>query len=210
MFNSSADRRPRLLALGDSYTIGEGVDAALRWPAQLAAGLRAQLIELDSVEIVASTGWTTDELQQAIDARDFMPPYALVSLLIGVNNQYRGRDLDNYASELAALLDFAVRMADDDARKVIVVSIPDWGTTQFAVAGQVDATRVALEIDGFNAIARRTCEARGAHWVDVTAISRDQAREMLADDGLHPSADQYTLWVDAILPVALSILDVGD
>lgn len=210
MIESSADRGPGFLALGDSYTIGEGVDEAQRWPLQLVSRLRAQFVDIGAAEIIASTGWTTDELQQAIDARKFTPPYALVSLLIGVNNQYRGRDLDNYASELAALLDFAVGMADGDAGKVILVSIPDWGATRFAVARQVDAARVAVEIDSFNAIARHMGEAHGAHWIDVTAISRGQARAMLADDGLHPSADQYTLWVDAILPVARSILDIGD
>ena len=149
-------------------------------------------------------------MQQAIDAREFTPPYALVSLLIGVNNQYRGRDRGNYADELGVLIDFAVRMTAGDAGKLILVSIPDWGTTRFAAERQVDTARVAKEIDSFNAVARDACLARGARWVDVTSLSREEARDMLAEDGLHPSADQYARWVAAILPVARSILDAAD
>ncbi len=210
MTATSNESHPGFLALGDSYTIGEDVDETQRWPAQLVARLHEQSVDVGAAEIVATTGWTTDELQQAIDARDFMPPYALVSLLIGVNNQYRGRDLDNYADEFNALLEFAVRMAGGDAGKVILISIPDWGATRFAATQQVDAGRVAVEIDRFNEVARNASTACGAHWLDVTALSRDEAREMLADDGLHPSADQYALWVNSILPVARSILNSAD
>lgn len=207
MATTRTERPLRFLALGDSYTIGEGVDQAAGWPAQLRARLQEQAIDVDAAEIVATTGWTTDELWQAIAARTFTPPYALVSLLIGVNNQYRGRDAGNYAEELGSLIDFAVRMAAGDAGKLIVVSIPDWGTTRFAAERQIDAARVAGEIDSFNAVARKACLARAAHWVDVTALSRGEARDMLADDGLHPSAGQYALWAAAILPMARLILD---
>ena len=207
MATTRAERPLRFLALGDSYTIGEGVDPAAGWPAQLRARLQEQAIDVDAAEIVATTGWTTDELQQAIAAHTFTPPYALVSLLIGVNNQYRGRDPGNYADELGSLIDFAVSMAAGDAGKLILVSIPDWGTTRFAAEREVDAARVADEIDHYNALARKACLARGAHWVDVTSLSRGEARDMLADDGLHPSAGQYALWAEAILPVARSILD---
>ena len=210
MAATSTQPHRSFLALGDSYTIGEGVGLAQRWPAQLVARLREQSTEIDAAEIVATTGWTTDELQQAIDARDFKPPYALVSLMIGVNNQYRGRELANYTDEFDTLLEFAVSMAGSDAGRVIVVSIPDWGTTRFAASQQVDEGTVAVEIDRFNEVARSASAARGAHWLDVTALSRGEAREMLADDGLHPSAEQYALWVDVILPVARSILRAAD
>lgn len=210
MIATCVEPRRGFLALGDSYTIGEGVGEAKCWPAQLVARLRAQAIEIGVTEIVAMTGWTTDELQHAIDARNFSPPYALVSLLIGVNNQYRGRDLANYADEFGVLLEFAVSMAGDDADKVIVVSIPDWGTTQFALAQHVDVDKVAVEVDRFNELARNASAARGAHWLDVTEISRGEARQMLVDDGLHPSAEQYALWVKAILPTARSILESAD
>ena len=204
------ETRRDFLALGDSYTIGEGVDPLQCWPAQLVARLREQSVEVGVAEIVATTGWTTDELKEAIDARDFTPPYALVSLLIGVNNQYRGRDLDSYADEFSQLLEFAVRMAGGDPGNVIGVSIPDWGTTKFAATRHVDAAKVAVDINLFNAIAQKTSITHGVNWVDVTGISRGEAHDMLAEDGLHPSADQYALWVKAILPVAHRILEFAD
>ncbi|HET9031660.1 MAG TPA: SGNH/GDSL hydrolase family protein [Dokdonella sp.] len=201
-----ADSERRFLALGDSYTIGEDVTESMRWPAQLTARLRERGVELVDPDIVATTGWTSDELLQAIDAREFDPPYAMVSLLIGVNNQYRGRDLDNYREEFSALLDFAVRIAAGKPAAVMVISIPDWATTAFARAQGIDAVKVAGEIDAFNAAARAICRDRGSHWIDVTEISRDAGRQLLASDGLHPSAAQYSLWVDVIEPVAHSII----
>jgi lysophospholipase L1-like esterase len=199
--------RVSFLALGDSYTIGEGVAARNIWPAQLVARLRKCGHTVDDARIVATTGWTTDELAAAIDGCTFHPPYALVSLLIGVNNQYRGRDLVNYRIEFAALLERAIAFAGDEPRHVIVVSIPDWGMTRFTREQNRDALRIADEIDAFNAANREIAEARGAHWVDVTAASRGHGENLLADDGLHPSGDQYTLWVAEILPVARSILE---
>lgn len=196
------------LALGDSYTIGEGVGDSQRWPLQLVARLRRQGFEIDDPRIVATTGWTTDELQHAINAGAFSPPYALVSLLIGVNNQYRGRGLDDYADEFSGLLDFAVEMAGNDPRRLMVVSIPDWGATQFATEQEVDIGKIASQIDQFNLIARSHAETRGAHWIDVTGISRGQPSGWLAQDGLHPSAEQYACWVEAIVPYARIALDL--
>ncbi len=196
----------RFLALGDSYTIGEGVVDSLCWPAQLVTCLRGQSIAIADADIVATTGWTTDELQQAIDAREFAPPYSVVSLLVGVNNQYRGRDPDNFRSELSVLVDFAVDMAGGDPRKVLMLSIPDWGVTPFAVEEGGDTSRVAQEIDRYNAVVHDLSRARGAHWVDVTGLSRGPGRNMLAEDGLHPSAEQYALWVEALLPVVGEML----
>ena len=117
----------RYLALGDSYTIGESVAATERFPVQL-----AQTLKMPEPQIIAKTGWTTDELNAAIDAADPKGPFDLVTLLIGVNNQYRGRDAEQYRGEFAALLKRAIRFAGGDAKKVIVVSIPDWGVTPFA------------------------------------------------------------------------------
>lgn len=204
---TAANSGQRFLALGDSYTIGEGVEPSLSWPAQLVARMRERGSTLEEADIVAATGWTSDELQQAIIAREFDPPYALVSLLIGVNNQYRGRDLANYREEFKALLDFAVRMASAEAARVMIISIPDWAVTPFALAQGVDPSNVAGEIDAFNAVARAICSERGCHWVDVTGISRGAGRQWLARDGLHPSASHYALWVDAIESVARSIID---
>jgi lysophospholipase L1-like esterase len=198
----------RFLALGDSYTIGEGVAADECWPAQLARRLRARGIALDDPEIVARTGWTTDELSVAMDATILAPPYALVTLLVGVNNEYRGRDVDNYTVELARLLQRAIAIAGARAQRVILVSIPDWGVTRFAREHGRDPARIAAEIDVFNTAARALAASAGAGFADITAISRAAANrvDMLVADGLHPSTTQYTLWTDAIIDVAARVL----
>jgi len=193
----------RILALGDSYTIGEGVAEAERWPNQLAARLN-----LPAPEIVARTGWTTDELATAIDVHALHPPYTLVTLLIGVNNQYRGRDLANYRVEFTQLLRSAISLAGDKAQHVLVVSIPDWSVTPFARASGRDLAQTAREIDAFNAVNEQIAAALHAGHVDVTAMSRDRggAADMLVDDGLHPSAAMYTRWLTAIEPAARAAL----
>lgn len=198
----------RYLALGDSYTIGEGVDAGERWPAQLVRRLHALGIAIDEPAVIARTGWTTDELAAAIEAATPEPPHALVSLLIGVNNQYRGRPLEEYADQFDALLAFAIAEAGDDARRVVVVSIPDWGVTGFARSEGRDARAIADAIDAFNARASAAALAAGAAFVDVTRISREagDAPSMLVADRLHPSAAQYALWVEEILPAAMRAL----
>lgn len=194
------------LALGDSYTIGEGVDAQLRWPAQLVARLREEGHFIDAADVIATTGWTTDELASALPTAQLRDRYDLVSLLIGVNNQYRGRDLENYRIECAGLIDFAIGKANGRAQRVMVLSIPDWGVTPFAAAQGADAERVAAHIDHFNAIARELSIARGTAWIDVTDISRGAGRDMLTNDGLHPSAEQYALWAERVLPAARAVL----
>ena len=194
------------LALGDSYTIGEGVDAQLRWPAQLATRLREEGHSIDPADVIATTGWTTDELASALPSAQLRDRYDLVSLLIGVNNQYRGRDPENYRIECAGLIDFAIGKANGRAQRVMVLSIPDWGVTPFAAAQGADAERIAAHIDHFNAIARELSIARGTAWIDVTDISRGAGRDMLTNDGLHPSAEQYALWAERVLPAARAVL----
>jgi lysophospholipase L1-like esterase len=197
---------PRFLALGDSYTIGEGVTPAGTWPAQLAVRLRGDgtVPGGPAVRVIAQTGWTTDELAAAMDAAELAPPYALVTLLIGVNNQYRGRSLDNYRGEFANLLERAIDLAGGEPRRVVVVSIPDWGVTRFARGQDRDVSRTAREIDAFNASARDLARAQGAAFVDITAVSREagDAGDQLVADGLHPSAAQYMRWTDLIFPAA--------
>jgi lysophospholipase L1-like esterase len=193
----------RYLALGDSYTIGESVAAADRWPEVLARTLEADVGPV-SVEIIARTGWTTSELAAAIDAANPQGPCDVVTLLIGVNDQYRGLSIGGYSDDFAALLDRAIGLAGGDPSRVIVVSIPDWGVTPFA--GGSDRTRIATEIDAFNEVAERITARAGVAWVDVTTISRSETPGLVADDGLHPSAAQYRLWVEAILPAALDAL----
>ena len=194
------------LALGDSYTIGEAVGADERWPARLTALLRARGIAVAEPQIVARTGWTTDELSAGIDAAHPRGTYDLVSLLIGVNNQYRGRPASEYREHFRGLVARAIAFAGARADHVLVLSIPDWGVTPFA-AGR-DRTRIATEIDEFNSMNRAETLRLGARYVDVTAITRraDQEPNLVASDGLHPSAAMYEEWAQAVLPVAVSAL----
>ncbi len=196
------------LALGDSYTIGEGVEALGRWPMQLVRGLRDAGIAIADPRIIATTGWTTDELSAAMDAAEPLGEWDVVSLLIGVNNQYRGRAVDDYVGEFTRLLQRAIALAGDRASRVLVLSIPDWGVTPFAFASGRDRQVIADDLDAYNAAARELCEAHGVAFVDITGISRDGGGEpaMLADDGLHPSAAQYARWADAALPVPARLL----
>jgi lysophospholipase L1-like esterase len=192
----------RYLALGDSYTIGESVAAPDRWPAVLTRRLRQAGVVIDQPRIVAVTGWSTDELSAGIDAETLSPRYDLVTLQIGVNNQYRGRPADEYRVQFDALLERAIRLSGDRPARVVVVSIPDWGVTRFAGEQGRDPVQIATELDRFNAIARERASRVGARFVDITAISR-QHPGLVADDGLHPSAAQYALWVEAIAPTVL-------
>ena len=196
---------PTYLALGDSYTIGEAVAAHERWPAVLVQRLRHGGMPIDEPQIVAVTGWTTDELAQGMDAAALLPPYGLVTLQIGVNNQYRGRPADDYREQFAGLLDRAIALAGGRAARVVVASIPDWGVTRFAREQGRDRARIAAELDVYNALARAETERGGARFVDITGTSR-QHPELLADDGLHPSAAQYALWVEAIEPAVRAAL----
>jgi lysophospholipase L1-like esterase len=192
------------LALGDSYTIGESVPASARWPMQLAGMLRAERIDVADPVIIARTGWTTDELSTAIDAAKIDDErFDLVTLLIGVNNQYQGRSSDEYRDQFRALLDRAIKFARGEPTHVIVLSIPDWGATPFAEGR--DRGQIALDIDRFNAIACDETEKSGAHFIDITPISRAHRTE-LAEDGLHPSGEMYKRWAQLVLPVARSTL----
>jgi lysophospholipase L1-like esterase len=197
----------RLLALGDSYTIGEGVAADERWPERLARLLGERGLAVAPPVIVARTGWTTDELSAGIDAAAPRGPFDMVTLLIGVNNQYRGRAPSEYRDEFRGLLARAVAFAGTRASHVIVLSIPDWSVTPFA-AGR-DRVRIATEIEELNAINRDEATRAGARYVEVTQISRGAAREpaLLAADGLHPSAVMYEAWSSAVFPEALRILE---
>ncbi len=195
----------RLLALGDSYSIGEGVAEAERWPVQLTAALRAEGCPLAAPGIIATTGWTTDELAAAMDRAALAPAFALVSLQIGVNDQYRGRGVAALREGFRPLLARAIALADGTARRVLVVSIPDWGATPFARAGGDAAARIGAEIDACNAAERALTEAAGACWVDVTGLSRAADAE-LAADGLHPGPAQYRRWLKALLPAARAAL----
>jgi len=195
----------RFLALGDSYTIGESVDPRERWPIHLVHMLRDENVAMDDPLIIARTGWTTDELDRAIDDADPHGPFDLVSLLIGVNNQYRGRGAEEYRKEFRDLLQRAIDFAGGNATHVVVLSIPDWGVTPFA--GGRDRQKIAREIDLFNAINSEESASAGVGYVDVTPVSRLAASDatLVAGDGLHPSGKMYADWARLTLPKVLSM-----
>ena len=197
---------PRFLALGDSYTIGERVDPDQRWPVQLTALLRADKFLIGDPEIIARTGWTADELDAAISEAAPEGPYQLVSLLIGVNDQYRGLDVEAYRGSLRGLLRRAVDFAGGAPERVIVLSIPDWGVTPFAAGRARD--EIAAEIDVFNAVCREEALSAGVHHIDITEASRLRGDEpdFVAADGLHPSGEMYRVWATRSLPIVKKIL----
>lgn len=193
------------LALGDSYTIGEGVSEKERWPVQLARLLGEEGVLVSPPAVVAVTGWTTDELEDGIGAQHLRENYDLVTLLIGVNDQYRGRGVEEFEKGFTKLMDIAAGFTKGvTSSKVVVVSIPDWGVTPFGQSSKRSAS-TAVEIDAYNAAAAEISQALGAHWVDITPLSRTQGAQVVGD-GLHPSGSAYAQWVDLIAPTARVIL----
>lgn len=198
-------RSIRYLALGDSYTIGESVPEGERFPNQIASLLAMEGYPTE-VKIIARTGWTTSELWDGIQKTAIQPPYDLISLLIGVNNQYRGYDSNEYREEFRFLLEKSIENADGNANRVFVFSIPDWGVTPFAT-GQ-DRAQISEEINLFNAINLEESSKAGVHYVDITPISRTAVNEptLIARDGLHPSGLMYSQWADLAFPDVLTAL----
>jgi lysophospholipase L1-like esterase len=194
LMSNAQNKQARYLALGDSYTIGEGVAEEERWPVML-----AHQVGITSPTLIAKTGWTTDELQSAIEKAKPGTNYDLVSLLIGVNNQYRGYAPDVYQQEFAALLQQAITFAGNDPNRVFVVSIPDYGVTPFAAAK--NPQKISEEIDVYNAINKKITEAAGVRYFDITPISRKAAHDksLLATDQLHPSGKMYRMWVESFI-----------
>jgi lysophospholipase L1-like esterase len=195
----------RYLALGDSYTIGESVAESDRWPNQLARQLADDGINTE-VTIIARTGWTVNELWQGIQVDPPEGVYDMVTLLIGVNDQYRGHPSAGYRDDFRFMLNIAIEYAGGDPDRVIVLSIPDWGVTPFAYGRNTQT--IASEIDEFNSISREEAEKAGVHYVDITPISRTVTADsdLVAGDGLHPSGFMYARWVELVLPIARDIL----
>jgi len=188
----------RFLALGDSYTIGQSVAEEDRWPNQLAAALQLQGVAIEEVKIIAQTGWRTDNLWSMIAGLDPDPSYNLVSLLIGVNNQYQGVDIELYPSEFRQLLEKAIDLCSGQKESVFVVSIPDYGYTPF---GASTREQISLEIDQYNNINKQISEDLGVKYFNITDISRQalEKPEYIATDNLHPSGEMYAKWVELIL-----------
>lgn len=187
------------LALGDSYTIGEAVKTQLAFPYQLVDKLNAMGQNYSKPQIIATTGWTTDELLAAIDKEKFSPPYDLVTLLIGVNNQYRSYPIEQYKKEFEELLQIALKMAGDNRRNVMVVSIPDYGKTPFAK--EKNPEKIAKELAEYNQINREISQKYLVRYANITAISEEAAKdsELTAKDNLHPSGKMYRRWVDEVI-----------
>ncbi len=201
--NSTAQKQRSFLALGDSYTIGESVPIYESFPYQTVQLLRSKGMSVHAAEIIAKTGWTTDELMAGIEKTTFEQSYDIVSLLIGVNNQYRGKDPAVYEKEFEKLLNKAIAFAGGNKKHVFVLSIPDWGATPFAA--NRDRTKIGKEIDQFNTINRKITENAGIVYLSITEGSREATSNALlvAKDGLHPSGLEYGRWAkklaDAIL-----------
>ncbi len=190
------------LALGDSYTIGEGVPLYDSYPYQAVQLLRKAGKNFYAPEIIARTGWTTDELAAAIAGTRLLPRYDLVTLLIGVNNQYRGRDLEEYGVQFEQLLHQAIGLAQPGGR-VLVLSIPDWGVSPFAETRGKDREEIATAINSFNTLARQITQEQGLPFIDITGHSRTlRAPADFVADGLHPGAGQYAWWAEQVAGAA--------
>lgn len=191
----------RYLALGDSYTIGQSVSPAARWPAQLADSLALRGFETEALRVIATTGWRTDNLINAVRNQDLEDEnYNLVSILIGVNNQYQSRPFSQYINEFPALVDSAIRYAGGDKDRVFIVSIPDYAYTPFGQQS-ADPGEISMELDEYNAFSKHIADSMQITYFDITPISRQgiQIPSYVASDGLHPSAVQYTEWVKLML-----------
>ena len=185
------------LALGDSYTIGESVNEAERWPNQLAVALKERGQEIARPKIIATTGWRTDNLKNAMNIAQLKPEYNLVSLLIGVNNQYQHKPIEQFAKEFAGLLNDAIILAGGKKENVFVVSIPDYGFTPYGKSKQQE---ISKELDAFNEVSKKITEKHQVKYISITDISRRGLEDpaLVAGDGLHPSGKMYSLWVERI------------
>lgn len=194
------------LALGDSYTIGEKVPSEENFPNQAISILRKKGFDFSTPRFVARTGWTTDELQAGINKSNLEKHYDFVSLLIGVNNQYRGRDASDYKHEFEFLLQQALKFASNNPKKLIVLSIPDWSITPFAEGK--DRQNIALQIDEYNKINKQVADKYRVQYINITPGTRQAAnnKELLAEDCLHPSGKEYKKWAVAVAAIIESEL----
>jgi len=196
----SIEPKVHMLALGDSYTIGESVESNDRWPHQLVAELRLAGVTADDPDYIATTGWSTRDLLAGIEQKlDRNRKYNLVSILIGVNNQYQGIHISTYEPDLRRITELALAIVNGDSSKVFMVSIPDYAYTPFGKANDT----ISKEIDEYNAIGKCISQEYHIVWVDITPISRSGLSDttLVAGDGLHPSAAQYCKWIREIKPL---------
>lgn len=199
----------RFLALGDSYTIGEGLQQHESWPYLLKEALKRSGIPIADPEIIAQTGWTAAELEVAANAMNLAGPYDLIFLMVGVNDQYRGHPFGQLGDPYMRLIQFALSLVDGKRDRVICISIPDWGVTPFA--RDRNSQKISETIDAFNRETANLCRLENIKWVSVTDRSRELSiqTDMLVADGLHPSRGQYQSWVQCLLPFVLDSLSSG-
>jgi lysophospholipase L1-like esterase len=204
---TTTDSSLTYLALGDSYTIGEAVTQKESFPYQLVSQLNVGGDKFSDPKIIAKTGWTTSELQGGIKAdQNLLANYDFVTLLIGVNNQYRGNSIEEYRKEFKALLQTAVNLAGGNKKGVFVVSIPDWGVTAFGKASGRELKVISKEIDEFNAVNKEETQIMGVSYIDITPASRNAATDpsLIASDGLHPAGKMYATWAAAVAPKVMA------
>ncbi len=196
-----------MLCLGDSYTIGEAVEESERFPMQTVELLKMKGIYFEKPTIIAKTGWTTDELSSAIKEANMKGTYDAVTLLIGVNNQYRGRDLENYRKEFRELLKISIDYANGNVNHVFVISIPDWGVTPFGAAHKRGEKKIGEDIDLFNTISQQESQEARVHYINITPFSRDAKNNsaLIATDGLHPSCKMYKVWAEKLVAEIVEI-----
>ena len=191
----------KFLALGDSYTIGQSVEVNERWPVQFLKELKTSTSAIDTLQIIAQTGWRVDQLNEAMNNSDLEAPYGLVSLLIGVNNQYQGQKANSFKPEFIEILERSLKLVDNRKERLFVVSIPDWGASPYGAT--LNRTQISKEIDEFNSVLKEESEKRGIRYFNITTISRRALTDnsLIASDRLHPSGKMYKLWVDKMVPV---------
>ena len=202
LLSARAEATPRFLALGDSYTIGTSVEESKRWVNELVRLMRQDSVQISDPEVIAHNGWTTGDLLAALDKEKPKGPYDLITLMIGVNNQFQGQPIENYRKDLQALFAVATRLAGGDPRKIVVLSIPDYSVTPFAQ--DKDPDKIAAQVVKFNAVLLDETHRARARMVDITPVSRFAKvnAQLVAEDGLHPSWRLHAVWARLVYPVA--------
>ena len=198
--NISGKNASKFLALGDSYTIGASVTVNERWPVQFLNELKLYTSAIDTLQIIATSGWRVDQLKNGMNKSNLEPPYGLISLLIGVNNQFQGQNANGFRPEFIEILEKSLKLVNNRKERFFVISIPDWGASPFGSG--FDRAKVSKEIDEFNSVLKEESEKRGVRYFNITDISRRALtdRTLIASDGLHPSGKMYKLWVDKMIP----------
>ena len=206
-FCLGCEKKQSYLALGDNYTIGEAVSNNDSWPMQLVKALEEENILIDKPKVIAQTGWTTVDLKKGIDEAVLNYPYDWISLLIGVNNQYQGKNIGVFKADLEQLISQSILFAGNKKNRLFVISIPDWGKMSFAK--NQEREKITTEIDNYNQVIYEVCSRKEVAFIDITRISRTLVSNphFIASNSLHPSKSQYAKWVEEIIPFFINSSD---